>query len=445
MGAKRPNIILIVVDSLRFDDFHRFAKKTLDIARKKGVMFTNATAAGPSTSPSVIAMLTSELPLRCGGYYKVSRRRITIADVLSRYGYKCFCLQTNTFLLKRLGWSKGFHLYEELIPTTTSKIENVIEKFGSVIARTRKVISFLTRILPSHIFKFDKPVYRADYVFERAIDLLSGVKEGAFLYMHLMDVHFPFIPKPVFLRRFLGSINYGRILSANLTWRFEPWSLSNEDIALLRRLYRAEIASLDDALCNFLARLETALNASNLYLVITADHGEEFRDHGGHNHESKLYDELIHVPLLIIGPGLPEGRVVEEPVSLMDLPPTIAHIALGREIRHPKWRGIDLVSFIEESGSLNRLGVMSEVSHKEPWMIDLRYLKVSARSKRWKVIYDAEKNGYEIYDIESDPLERHDLSSSPPKDSELLMLRKMVKMRVTLLSRINRVRGLKKR
>ena len=419
------DVILITIDSLRFDDFMRFARGILNLMKKRSVVFTNATAPGPSTSPSILAMLTSELPLEYGGYYTLSQRRISIAEVMAKHGYTCICLQTNDFLSPRLGWARGFHIYEKLFPEREPAIRKIVKRLTKLSVVGKVLSPFMEALRP------DKPVCRADYVLKRALKLFSSIKGPKFLWLHLMDIHAPFIPEKRAMAKLAISTNYERILNSNLKWIYEPEKLKAEDVELLRQLYRAEIVSLDEKLLKWLSHIMKISDLSDLCIVITADHGEEFYDHGGHDHTSKLYDELIHVPLLIMGPGLPEGKVFEGPVSLMDIPPTLVSMALGLRSVNRKWRGIDLTGVVNnDEGSLGRLAVMSEVAHERPWKVDLSCLKVAARSGDWKVIYDAEKKRYEIYDLSSDPSEQHDVSSSAPRNQALKSMKSMVSKRV---------------
>jgi len=423
------NIILITVDSLRFDDFMAFAKKTLSLMLKSGQIFVNAVAAGPSTSPSILAMLTSELPLEYGNYFFVSPRRISLASVLRIHGYKCLCLQTNYFLRRKFGWAKGFHIYEELFPSKPV-LKRAIERLIRIglLRSLLKIMDFTGRMT------LRKPICRADEVFREALKFVSKIEKPFFLWIHLMDVHAPFIPNEDSYKQFVGSVSYARVLNANLTWIYRPQELKREDINLLRALYRAEIISLDEKLYQFLTRLLELFKSSDLCIVVTADHGEEFWDHGGYNHEAKLYDELIHIPLLLMAPDLPSGIIIEEPVSLMDLAPTLASLALKRKTAVPKWKGVNIVEILEGEGLRpDGPGVLSEVAHREPWKINIEALKVSARSKRWKVIYDAEKKSYEVYDLTSDPMELKNIGSKCLGDQELKTLRSTVWKRVMSL------------
>jgi len=431
------NVILITVDSLRFDDFMRFARRTLALVKDGGALFTNAVAPGPSTSSSMAAMLTSEPPLEHGSYFSLSPRRTSIAEVFAMHGYACVCLQTNYFLRSKFGWAKGFHIYEELFPESKHTMKKIVEK----LVKSGFLKPALRIMVSAGLVGLDKPICRADVLFNRALALIARFKRPMFLWMHLMDVHAPFVPSDRAIAKvFSSKVSRADVLSSNLRWIYEPERLKEDDIRLLRSLYRAEIVSLDEKLSEFINRLLELLDPQDICMAITADHGEEFWDHGGHDHEAKLYDELIHIPLLLICPGLSETKIIKAPVSLMDLPPTLISLALGSGAISPRWWGIDLSPALAGKALSPRRGVLSEVAHREPWKIDLGCLKVSARSGRWKVIYDAEKRGYEVYDLASDPHERRNIALLAPQDPELKALFSMVRKRVLVLRLRFRIR-----
>src|SRR5262249_6143631 len=99
--------------------------------------------------------------------------------------------------------------------------------------------------------------------------------------------------------------------------------VSSDEVTYLASLYRAEVAALDASLANLFQQLRSRGILDHAIVVITADHGEEFRDHGWLAHGSSLFEEVVRIPLIVAGPGLPSHRVITEPVSLVDIAPTV--------------------------------------------------------------------------------------------------------------------------
>ena len=134
---------------------------------------------------------------------------------------------------------------------------------------------------------------------------------------------------------------------------FKESELTAEQVALLQSLYDGEVASVDAELRKLLSDLEKKGLLQDAVIVITADHGEEFREHGRMLHGRALYNETVRVPLIVVAPGYEGGRVVDENVSLLDVAPTILGLA-GVPI--PKsFEGRSLVPLLQRPGLLGAI------------------------------------------------------------------------------------------
>ncbi|NRA34580.1 MAG: sulfatase [Polyangiaceae bacterium] len=184
----------------------------------------------------------------------------------------------------------------------------------------------------------------------------------------------------------------------------------------------AEIAYVD----KHIGRLRRTLEKSGLWertvFMISSDHGEAFGEHGNTRHSVSLYDELIHVPLLVRAPQVP-ARVVKEPVSLIDLGPTILDL-FGRAPL-PQFLGQSLVPFLRGQDPVLTRPIIAEGRLKKSWIF----------RDGFKLIVDDRVNTTELYDLNSDPKEDHNIFEDHPSAAQ----------RLGTLRRFFRVHGIKRR
>jgi arylsulfatase A-like enzyme len=251
-------------------------------------------------------------------------------------------------------------------------------------------------------------------IIDRAIqELHRGRGQPQFLFAHLWDAHWPYMPKAEDLARMGGRprdiSSLHELIREGTPTRDE---LQREEII---RLYDAEIAFADRELGRLFREMKALGLWENALVVITSDHGEAFLEHGHWQHSQTLYDELTRVPLIVKWPGQAEPSRVSAPVSLVDLFLTFAEAA-GTEM--PAGGG---------SGALARRSltappdegrtVLSEVSWRSP---SGSFMKVALRDRGRKYIATlsgppgddlgvAEVENEELYDLEKDPLERENV------------------------------------
>jgi hypothetical protein len=143
-----------------------------------------------------------------------------------------------------------------------------------------------------------------------------------------MEPHQPYVPPDEIVTRVLGrrgdpERTRRTLAGMNIRSRFNWLTPDADTVAALETLYDGEVLSLDGQLRRLFVALEARGFLANAVVVITADHGEEFMDHGGMSHGTTLHDELIHVPLLVQLPGQTGRRDVREATSLVDIAPTL--------------------------------------------------------------------------------------------------------------------------
>jgi arylsulfatase A-like enzyme len=160
---------------------------------------------------------------------------------------------------------------------------------------------------------------------------------------------------------------------------------------------------VDDALAALLDAVERRTHDQAL-VVVTADHGEGLGQHHWLEHATNLYDEQIHVPLLVRWPGeVPAGRRIATPVGLVDVAPTVLALA-GIESPAPR-DGRSLAAAIRGDAELSPLplfGIRGQVNESTGWG---HGVKLSVRNDRWKYIYSSDAS-HELFDLEADPGEQ---------------------------------------
>lgn len=304
----RPSVLLIVIDTLRPDVLSRPGDETgltPHIARlgDDSVWFQNAFSPSPWTAPAFGSILTSTYPSQhhagerhpqYGFKYPLSSTIPTLAETLRAAGYWTAAVVTNPHLGNRLGIARGFEDYRTLMPARTYH-----PIYSGLVAK-----GFLRR-RPAYIAA-DPETARIELTLDRA--RRSG--RPFFVLGHYMDPHFPY--------------NAPRIVAS-----------APEDARNAFDRYRAETAYCDELVGRLLRGLAERGAYNDMLVIVTADHGEEFYEErlgatNGervHDHGHTLFDELIHVPLIVKYPANAGGGTRRDGnVSLIDVAPTILDV-----------------------------------------------------------------------------------------------------------------------
>jgi arylsulfatase A-like enzyme len=438
---RRPNLLLITIDALRADHvgcmgYTRAASPHIDELASAGTLFTQAIANGPR-SPASFPSILASIYQSAGAEQGIPPGATTLAEVLKRNGYVTAGLCAgNVYISRYRGYQKGFDLFQDFLTlepgakrerTGTGKlapfkrlVRHSLENSGIYDPAFFLFLSTLQgkkNIADMARDERDYPFEGGEKLNEHAVAWLSQLSDGPFfLWLHYMDVHFPYLPRVP--RHRLSD--YGRFALSLICLLFRRYSFPRR---VLIDLYDDRIRDMDRILAQFLYQLKELRLYEDTVIVLTADHGEEFREHGGWVHGAKLYDELLWVPLIIKGPGLAEGAVVERQVGLIDLAPTILDL-LGVEENVEGFQGATFLPWLHDGPSepSNRY-VFSEEIHlggRQPplWNQDRTgsrlYRIRSCRSEEWKCIWDEEGNKKELYHLGLDPRELKNLADSEP-------------------------------
>lgn len=327
----RDNVMVIVVDTLRADHlslagYARPTSPRLEAYARRGLYFERFYSHASWTRPSVATLLTS-LHSRSHGIVDTGRGLArdldTLPEILGDEGYTTHAFVASPQIHSQLGFDQGFDEFLELFRAESNPADVRPEDSIASIPDA-EVLARVLAELPR--------MERAPY----------------FAYIHLLDPHGPYEPTgedralfadPAYAGDFRGSIeDFARI---------EKLAANPADLAQFTALYDAEILGTDRALGDFLDALDRAGRLARTHVLVTADHGEEFLEHGGTGHGRKLFEESIHIPLLWLGPGIPQGRRIAEPAGLIDILPSLLDVLglsssgldLQGESLRPLWVG----------------------------------------------------------------------------------------------------------
>ncbi len=343
------NVILITVDCLRADHLNCYGYKRLtspfisSLARK-GWMFTNMFSNSSYTCASVASMITSTYPFDYGEYFefstpaRLSRKRVLLSEILKTHGYSTAFFHDNPYLSPIFGYNRGFDLVVDF--GETGQVSPKIKRPVLSIFRNKKIQKVMWRIknFTSYLRWYfqDIPLNtNAETVFKEVYKWVRKTNSPYFLWTHLMGTHTPYSPMHKILDEFrISKFNVIRTV-------YKPFGrrkFTDEWIEVFKYLYDVQIYQLDYILSNYLRRLVGG-NAEDTYVIITADHGEEFSKKGI-GHAGRLTPELLHVPLIVYGGGL-EPKIIDVKASLINLAPTILDLL---EIEKPEsYRGESLL------------------------------------------------------------------------------------------------------
>lgn len=194
------------------------------------------------------------------------------------------------------------------------------------------------------------------------------------------------------------------------------------DIDFWRGLYDSKISDADSRVGNFMDEFDKLnLNKKTIF-VIFSDHGTEVFEHNKVDHGFSLYDELLHVPMVFIVPGMPSGLVVDNQVSTMDISPTVIRllgISPGNQFAS-QLRGVSLIPLLEGKKMPER-NIFSETDYR-----DYTHKRSVRTHDKWKFIISLENGHKELYNLQVDPGEKKNLiNNEPGKADELYQLLKI--------------------
>jgi len=406
----RPNVVVVLIDALRRDHvgtygYHLPTTPFLDALAQRGVVFENAWSHAPQTFNATAALLTGELfpllltrsaaPSPGGGsapeVRSLAERNETLAERLAAGGYDTLAVFSNPHHDDGSGFAQGFRLSRYLVPATPGRVYATAGEVGSAFR------DLASQLDPERPF---------------------------FAYVHYMDVHNPYTPPPEIAATFVRTRGVDRYTNGRPEGDGVP---SDDDLRFMVESYDACIRHADDSVRALASAIAELSPGRDTILVVTADHGDEFMDHGGLGHGHTMHQELLRVPLLMAGGALPAGVRVAGLARGIDVTATIAELA-----GVPSRDGLEGRSLLPQIATapqgaradapetnLRRVRIRGDAGEHDfsvAWNAHLR----SITTEQLHLTFDAHLRTHELYDVRNDPHGQQDLTRELGRTSRRL-------------------------
>ena len=417
-GEGRLNLLVIVLDTvsanhLGFLGYDRDTTPFLNRLAARGVSFTRAYSTAPWTLPGHASLFTGRWhhELGVGWQQPLGAGPPTLAEVLARQGYATAGFVGNTaFVSYEFGLDRGFAHFEDYDRSPGQTF--ISSALGSFLGcgNTNELGCAFRPWLGYYESPGRKPASEVSGEFLGWLDR-RPTDRPFFAFLNFFDAHAPYLPKTPYPDPDAPAVPRGNPM--HMEW--PDWTWTPDQVRLERNAYDGMLIQLDRALEQLFARLEARGRLDDTLVVLTADHGEEFDEHGVMAHANSIYAPALHVPLLFLGGHrVPEGRRVDAPVSLRDVPATILEClgqpaALPGRSLAPWWR--DDVG--PEGPLYSRLTGRPWLGPSNP---DSRAQYDGVVAGRYHYILQPDGR-QEVYDLVDDPWEARDVTAGIPADT----------------------------
>ena len=326
---ERPNILLITVDCLRADHlscygYHRNTIPLINEYLEDGfTIYKNHLSNGPGTPDSFPSIMCSRYRMEVPDGNRLPRKWTKISTMLKEHGYRTVGLSSgNPFVSRLFGYDHGFDVFDDGMDDGPS---NIFERdeWGRVRIAVRDVFEVLFDDIMGR--KCDKDLGFANLAIEHLEELTD--KKPWFMWVHYMDVHGPYSPaKMVFGRNRLRFPYYSKLLNKMVLKDTHLRIDLRQDLV---DMYDSTISQVDTNISMLLEHLRSSKAMDNTMIVITADHGEGFEEHGMWSHPYYgVYEEQLRIPLMIKYPGHTPNTIIHdhERTCAADILPTLADV-----------------------------------------------------------------------------------------------------------------------
>jgi arylsulfatase A-like enzyme len=412
-----PNIVFIVLDTVRADHlssygYSRPTTPNLDRLARQGVLFENAIAPTSWTLASHASMFTGLLPHQHGAdwWIPLPPGPRTLAQVLRSRSYDTAGFVANfDYCQKGWGIGRGFEAYDDDSQSLRRNLAGTLVG-TALIQPAYQYFCRFDYLERQDAREMNQEVFRW---------LQSRPRRPYFLFVNYFDTHVPYLTQPPYDHRF-GKISNQLVhkLFDDLQGPDPPTGLTPADRAALITGYDNCLAFLDAQVGRLMDTLRNSPEGKNTIIIITSDHGEEFGEQGYYSHGHNLYREVLHVPLIIAGPGIPHGVRVQSLVRTRDLFSTVLDLAAGGKTPFSRdslarfWNPNFIPRPFDNFVVSELIPIFNESGEKA---------MISLTTPEWQYIYDSDGR-QELYRWTTDPLDQTNLAESSGAQTALQRL-----------------------
>jgi arylsulfatase A-like enzyme len=427
-GEKRPNIILVVMDALTSKDMSLYGYElptTPFISRwaEDAIVFKNVYSTSNWTTPAMMSMMTGQRPWTHRTWYRPNftpkdrNYENNMPRILRDYGYEVISFVQNRYAHPdTLGIDRAFLKKDK--PYTFMKprefwffkIQDKIKR--PVVSEWIFYNNFIAEKILEHQPDLLVTFYPPDYVYNSFLKYISNREQHSrpfFAWLHTFPPHDPYLPPKPYMGMFGEAEKFNTLkkqLRLEVTYREYPPEKQPE-VDIFRKRYDEFILYSDKQFELFIGRLQETIDMSNTIIILTSDHGQSF-SHGWQAHDGPyLYESLVRVPLIIKIPGKITGRVIETPVEITDIAPTILELA---GIPIPTWvEGRSLVPLINGRNDSRPVFAMQLIKNKFIGNEPITKGTFAVRKGDYKLIYYLEEDKSLLFNLKDDPDETHNI------------------------------------
>lgn len=420
--TKLPNIVYIVVDTLRADALSCYGNKkittpAMDALASDGILFENAYSSSNWTIPGTTSILTAQDPLSLGMMHFSSvmpEKAILAGEALKEKGYMTAAIIGNVLVSEQIGFNQGFEYYD-LDGNIFYDYFSGIMLFNSALRFIKHWKTISNEFIP--VLDFSSPYfishemnsYRdANEITSNAVKLIEKLSSSSFfLYLHYFDPHAPYFKHPI-----------GNLLNLEADFTKGKFTVENKDELI--DLYLSEVEYADKYIGYLINDLKNKGLYDNTIIILTADHGEQLLGHGHYGHQISLYNEELRVPLIIKGIENNRGVKFSSPTPTIDILPTVFDML---KINPPEsFQGKSLTSFINKTADKTRNDYVSGVMLNSGDTKDPKFIYALIKdnykyiiSSRIDVENPIKAGKEELYDLQTDKDEKNNIASQAPE------------------------------
>jgi arylsulfatase len=412
-----PNIVLITIDALRYDSLTSQLMPHLYSFSEQNINFPHAYSPSPWTPPSFSSMLTGNYPGELGSsvynystdevinHHRLPLPATSLAESLTPLGYLNQAIISNIYLSPRRDFHQGFQGYihfDDIMPyhwhfhTRDTKIIRDIRSLPFVGNQLKTWQEHLVGKSTESVFHT-----RANMVSDTAIYWLEKQNSKSFfLWLHYIEPHSPHDPIKDYSPSLPSDLsNEQQAILRDFEISIDKVRWRDVDEQHLKALYDGENRYADFQINRVLEFLKIQPYYDDTIVIITSDHGEEFFEHDNIGHGRSLYEELIHVPLIV---KLPQHQPIldfdpNKPASLTDLTPTLLDTLDISPNPERNWFSSQYSDTIFIEGTASGPQLKSAIQ----WP--------------WKLIWNPDDDSHQLYNLQLDPQESNNVSSFNPR------------------------------